>query len=217
MQVKGFKGFNRDFKCRNQQYKVGKTVKHKGDISLCNSGLHFCEDPLDVLAYYAPGESRFAEVSADGVNEEKSQDSKRVGKSLTIEAEISLVHLITTGIKFRLSKYDFNNTPDKATGDSGAASATGDSGAASATGYSGAASATGDSGAASATGSEGCAIALGIEGKAMGAVGAWITVAEWKHDRKTWHRIDVQTVRVDGDTIKAEIFYVLKGGKFTAI
>jgi len=174
-QIKGFKGFDRNLKCRDTQYEIGKTKTFNGTPKLCEKGLHFCEDPLDVLAYYAPCESRFAEVLADGVTDETEDDSKRVSKSLTIEAEISLAKLLTTGISFRLSKHDFANAPDKAVGDNGAASATGDNGAASATGergaasamgYRGAASATGDNGAASATGDSGAASATGDNGAA---------------------------------------------------
>ena len=176
--MKGFKGFNLDWTCspngNKVKYEVGKTFKEP-EADLCKKGFHFCEDPLDVLGYYAPGQSKYAEVEAEEVSDKKDGDSKRVCKSLTISAEIGLSQLLLTGIKFRLAKYDFTNTPDKATGYSGAASATGysgaasatgDSGAALATGYSGAASATGNSGAASATGDSGAASATGYSGAA---------------------------------------------------
>ena len=88
-------------------------------------------------------------------------------------------------------------------------------GAARATGESGAASATGESGAASATGEEGHAAALGPYGKALGAKGCWLTIAEWKKDNDgNWHRSDVKTAKVDGQKIKADTWYQLKGGEF---
>lgn len=185
---KRFKAFDQNLQCRGFQYEVGKTYAHPGNVKLCAAGFHFCEDPLDLFSYYPPAGSRFAEVRAESVSCERKDDSKRVAKSLTVEAEVSLVHLIAAGLKFRLSKHDFSNTPDKATGDSGAASATGE---------------------------EGCACALGIDGRAMGAIGCWLTVAEWTPGKQgDWHRIDVQTVKVDGETIKTETFYKLEGGKF---
>lgn len=81
------------------------------------------------------------------------------------------------------------------------------------------ASATGDQGAASATGDQGAAVALGFQGQAKAAKGGWITVAEWYADKNGWpkERIDVQTVKVDGKNIKAETFYMLKGGKFVEV
>ena len=121
--VPGFKGFNRNLRCRGFQYELGKTYTHDGKVSLCNSGLHFCEDPLDVLAYYPPTE-RFAEVRAEGVTDERDGDSKRAAKTLHIGAELSLNALLQRGIKFRLDKIDFTQAEASSDKGSGAASAT---------------------------------------------------------------------------------------------
>jgi hypothetical protein len=159
--MNGFKGLDKDFKCNGFQYKVGEKYKHDGEARLCNSGFHFCEHPLDVLGYY---NSRFAEVEADGVTEEKDIDTKRVCKAIHIKTEITLSALVGAAIKFVFDRADWSKKENHATGDSGAASATGNRGAASATGYRGAALATGYSGAASATGYSGAASATGYSG-----------------------------------------------------
>ena len=205
--MKGFKGFDKDLKCRDLQYEIGKTTTHDGRVSLCNTGLHFCENPMDVFGYYAPSGSRFASVEADGVAEETDSDSKRVAKSLHIDAELSLSALLGAGVKFILDKVDFKNAKETNTGHSSAATNTGDRSAA---------TNTGNRSAATNTGKEGCAISIGIEGRASGAVGCWLTLAEWKFDEKwsEWHRINVQTVKVDGKKIKADTFYALKARKF---
>jgi hypothetical protein len=114
------------------------------------------------------------------------------------------------------------NTGDQSaatnTGDQSAATNTGYQSAATNTGTRSAATNTGDQSAATNTGEEGCAVSLGIEGKAKGAVGCWLTIAEWKQDKEyNWHRIDVQTKKVDGKKIKADTFYVLKDGKFVEV
>ena len=238
--MKGYKGFDKDFKCNGNgntsfQYKAGETYEHKGDVKLCDSGFHFVEHPLDAFGYYAPGcGSRYAEVEAAEVSDEKSSDTKRVCKRLTIKAELSLHMMIDAAIKFVFERVDWKNAAEKATGDQGAASATGvrgaasatgdqgaasatgDQGAASATGYQGAASATGYQGAASATGVEACAVALGIEGRAKGVKGSWLTIAQWREAQDGWHRTDVKTFCVDGKKIKADTWYKLRGGKLVS-
>ena len=49
--MKVYKATDKDMKCRGFQYELGKTAEVKGDIELCENGLHACEMPLDVLCY----------------------------------------------------------------------------------------------------------------------------------------------------------------------
>ena len=187
--MKVYKATDKDMKCRGFQYELGKTAEADGDIELCKNGLHACEMPLDVLDYYAPGDgSRYFEAELEDVNsEERSDDTKRVGKKLTLSAEIGIPGLVKAQVEYVKAQCDFDNAIEKAnaekenhatgvrgaasaTGESGAASATGESGAASATGLRGAASATGERGAASATGWSGAASATGLRGAASATV-----------------------------------------------
>ena len=212
--MKMYKGFDKDLKCRDFQYEIGKTYEEP-NAELCKKGFHACEHPLDVFSYYAPGNmSRYCEVDLDEVSDKKSdKDSKRCGKKISVKAEIGIAGLVKAAVEYTME----NAIPEKsehATGWQGAASATGEQGAASATGWQGAASATGERGAASATGDESVAAALGIESKAKGALGCWIVLAEWaKNENYNWHRKDVQCFKVDGKTVKPDIWYTLKDGK----
>lgn len=52
--ILAFKGFDKDLKCRDYQYEIGKEFIHDGNIKACKSGLHSCEYPLDVFKYYPP-------------------------------------------------------------------------------------------------------------------------------------------------------------------
>jgi hypothetical protein len=207
MSVKGFKGFDQNFACRGHQFAPHATYTHQGDVRICARGFHFCIEPLDVFGFYDPAHARFAEVEAEDVSDQSDDDSKRVARVLRIGAEIGLSGIISAGVKFILERVDFT----------GAATNTGDSSAATNTGDRSAATNTGDRSAATNTGEEGCAIALGIEGKARGGLGCWLTLAEWAEIDGQWHRIDVQTRKVDGDQIKPDVFYQLRGGKFVAL
>ena len=174
--MKVYKATDKDMKCRGFQYELGKTAEVEGDIELCKRGAHACEMPLDVLFYYAPGDgSRYFEAELEDVSDEnRSDDTKRVGKKLTLSAEIGLPGLIKAQVEYVKAQCDFDNAIKKAnaekkksaTGLRGAASATGEMSAASATGERGAASATGERGAASATGWRGAASATGVMGAA---------------------------------------------------
>ena len=39
--VTGFKGFDKDLKCRDYQYEVGKKFEEEGKIEACSNGFHF--------------------------------------------------------------------------------------------------------------------------------------------------------------------------------
>ena len=114
-----------------------------------------------------------------------------------------------------------------ATGNQGAASATGDRGAASATGYQGAASATGDQGAASATGYQGAAsatgeaciaLSAGIGGKVMGSLGnAIVCVERGDWDGNTYPIKAILSAVVDGEIIKAGVWYTVEDGKWVKV
>ena len=140
----GYKGFDKGLKCRDFQFEVGKEYEHEGKVKLCQSGFHFCENPQGVFGHYSPGNSsRFAIVEADGVSDERGNNSKRVAKKLKIKSEISVFEMCRIAVEVFFENFGFKGKIESAKTNSagycGAASA-GDSGAARA----------GDSGAASA-------------------------------------------------------------------
>ena len=207
--MKAYKGFDKDLKCKDFQYEIGKTYEEP-TAELCEKGFHACEYPLDAFEYYAPGNmSRYCEVDLDDVSDKKSnKDSKRCGKKIAVKAEIGIAGLVKAAVKYTMEKAIPENSKH----------ATGWRGAASATGTQGAASATGTQGAASATGTESVAAALGINSKAKGALGCWIVIAEWESDEKfNWHRKDVQCFKVDGENIKSDTWYKLKNGELVEV
>ncbi|EIB4532334.1 hypothetical protein K8X19_003020 [Salmonella enterica] len=157
-----FKGFNKDLKCRDFQFKIGKTFHHDGKVEACGSGFHACECPFDVLSYYPPAESRYAETISFGViDREEIGDTKIASASITIKAELTLPQFIQRGIEWIWSKIDKSLEQQIMTGDwsaatntgyRSAATNTGDQSAATNTGYRSAATNTGDQSAATNTG-----------------------------------------------------------------
>ena len=223
--VLGVKGFNKDMTCRGFQYEVGKEYTHKGEVKACNSGFHFCENPLDVFGYYNPSEGKFCEVEGSGNISTDTDDSKVACSNLKIGAEISLHNLVDLGVKFVLSKIDTkkkqiiskNKKISTNTGDRSASTNTGYQSASTNTGDRSASTNTGDRSASTVSGKKSVAIAIGYESKAMGSLGCWIVVSDWKQIKGEYHIIDVQCKLVDGKKIKADTFYSLKNGKFIEV
>ena len=228
--MKCYKGFDENLKCRGFQYEVGKEYEEKR-AEICDAGFHACENPMDVFEYYAPADSRYCEVELDA-NEQKSSDSKRVGKKISIKAEIGIAGIIKAGVEYIKDQVNWDNDKESNTGDWSAATNTGDWSAATNTGNRSAATNTGDRSAATNTGNrsaatntgdrsaaivkgkESVAMAIGYDSKAKGSLGCFIVLAEWKKSDGRYHIADVKSAKVDGEKIKPDTFYKLINGEF---
>ena len=223
--MKCFKGFDKDLKCRDFQYEIGKEyTEEKADI--CNCGFHACEFPMDVFGYYPPSDSRYCEVELEENGQKSSDDSKRVGKKISVKAEIGIAGIIKAGVEYIKEQVDWEDDKATNTGDYSAATNTGDRSAATNTGYQSAATNTGYKSAATNTGNysaaivegkESIALATGIKSKAKGKIGCFIVLTEWKEINNEYHIVDIKSAKVDGENIKEDTFYMLKDGKFVEV
>lgn len=113
--MKGYKGFDKDLKCRGKQYEIDKEFKEE-EANICKCGIHFCENPLDVLNYYPLIDencelNRFAEV--ESLDEVFTVDNKKFcTKKLQIVEELDLKGLIKVCFNFLFEKAK-NNKDDK--------------------------------------------------------------------------------------------------------
>ena len=194
--MKCFKGFDKDLKCRDFQYEIGKEYTEE-TADICNCGFHACEFPMDVFGYYPPSDSRYCEVELEENGQKSSDDSKRVGKKISVKAEIGIAGIIKAGVEY--IKEQVNWEDDKATN-------TGDRSAATNTGYQSAATNTGDQSAAIVEGKESIALATGINSKAKGKIGCFIVLTEWKEINNEYHIVDVKSAKVDGENIKEDTY-----------
>jgi hypothetical protein len=236
--IVAYKGFDAKMQCRGYQYKVGKTYEHSGPVEPCESGFHSCENPLDVFAYYPPGDGNvFAEVDISGEIKRHADDTKIASARLHIKAMLSLPDYIGRAMEWLKARCN-PATSSHTDADSSASSATGDSSASSATGYSSASSATGDRSASSATGyssaslaigwhssseikpdAEGkllqaVAIATGYQSKARAPVGSAIVLAERDDNGVILH---IRASKVGENEIKPDVFYTLTNGEFVEV
>ena len=86
--MKGFKGFNKDLKCRDFQYEIGKEYTHEGDIELCKKGFHFCKKIVDVLKYYKITDDNFRLCEVEATGKVIEGDDKCVTDKIKIIREI---------------------------------------------------------------------------------------------------------------------------------
>ena len=161
----GYKGFDKNLRCREQQYEVGQEYEWP-EIKICQKGAHFCESPLDVFGYYPPVDSRYAEVESTGEEERHDEDSKVCTSRLRISNEIRLSGLITAGVKFILDRVNWECKKESNTGDQSAATNTGYQSAATNTGDRSAATNTGTQSAATNTGTQSAATNTGNQSAA---------------------------------------------------
>ena len=212
--IRGFKGFDKDLKCRGFQYEIGKDYEHEGEVKCCERGFHFCENPFDVFRYYSPCDSRYCEVECDGNADKANDDSKVATSHIHISSEIGLNGLIKAGVKFILDKVNYKDTKSTNTGYQSAATNTGDQSAATNTGYYSAATNTGYQSAATVEGKESVALVTGKDSIARGALGCWIVLTErGDFDGVTFPIKEVKAFKVDGANIKENTFYRLVDGK----
>ena len=153
--MKMYKGFDKDLKCRDFRYEIGKTYT-EDKAELCEVGFHACEHPLDCLNYYEPGESRYCEVDLDDVPDERGDDSKRVGKKITVQGEIGIAGLVKAAVNIGIEE-----AKSKTTGNRAHAATTGNCAHAATTGYEAHAATTGNCAHAATTGNEAHAATTG--------------------------------------------------------
>ena len=223
MAIKSYKGFDKNLRCRDFQYKIGGIYEMDGEIKVCNRGFHACESPFDVFDHYTMIDSRFCEVEQDGNISKEDRGTKICSSKIKIKAELKLADMIYLGVewlkeitspeKIKTSIKDNSSGYGAKIGSSGNYAQIGSSGNYAKIGSSG------DGAQIDSTG-EGCVImCAGINSVAKASKGSWITLSEWSYSegKQRYIPICVKTEFVDGEKIKADTYYKLAGGVFKEI
>jgi len=187
--MKGFKGFAHGLVCRGKQY-AENTIFEEPDAEICKSGMHFCENPFDVLDYYdlvnADGSfNDFAEVEA--LDEAKTDDHKKFCTTkLRIGAKLSFSGFVNACVDFMLEKTKGKNDKDKI-GSSGDVAKIGSSGSWAQICSSGEGARIGSSGSWAQICSSGSWAQIGSsgEGARIGSSGSWARIGS----SGSWARI----------------------------
>ena len=223
-EIIAYKGFDKNLKCRDYQYEIGKTFEHDGAVKVCESGFHACEYPLDVFGYYPPSSSRFAIVKMHGETSKDSDDTKIASTKITIETEIKLPEMINRAVDWIKNKINWSddktsNTGYQSaatnTGYQSAATNTGDQSAATNTGNWSAATNTGNWSAAEVSGRGSVAIAIGRNSKSKADNGGAIVCV---YRDSNGDLIHIKASKVCENGIKANTWYTLDAnGEFVEV
>lgn len=212
------------------------------EAALCRKGFRACENPLDTFRCYPPTESRYCTVDIDDNGQRNSDDlcaekikiGAEIGPDGVIKAGAQFIlelckepaddhapgecgdaaasgwtgNAAASGTWSNAAASGLSGNA-AASGWKGNAAASGRKGNAAASGAWGTATVTGRYGGAKALGNDCLAAAWGPESKAMGKAGNWLVLSE----HECGAIVDARLVRVDGEIIKSDTWYVLRNGK----
>ena len=212
--IKSYKGFDKNLKCRDFQYEIGKEYEMDGEIKVCSRGFHSCESPFDVFDHYTMIDSRFCEVEQDGNISKEDRGTKICSSKIKIKAELKLADMINLGVEWlkEITSPKKMKTSIK-DNSSGYGAQIGSSG------YGAQIGSSGNDAQIDSTGEDCVIMCAGINSVAKASKGSWITLSEWSYSDKKQRYIPVcvKTEFVDGEKIKADTYYKLDGGVFKEI
>ena len=202
----GFKAYDPGLVCRGYQYEEGKTYKKNGH-GVCVGGVtHYCVNPFDVLDHYplVREDGKFSEfTTVEAIDEPVTNDGRKFATStIKIGVKLGFAGFVKACIDFVYEKTIKNMPSDKV-----------------GTGYSAQIGSSGDYAKIDISGNDSVGAAIGIGGIIKGAVGNWITLAEWVYDddKQRCAPVCVKSAQIDGEIIKADTWYKLADGEFVEV
>jgi len=227
--MKGYKAFNKDLTCNGFQYKEGEIFK-TDKAEICSTGFHFCENPFDILNYYDLCTSEFHEIEATGEIKGHKNDTKKCTTEIKIGAKLDLKAFVKASINFVFSKTKVksgyysksaqsgNSSQSAQLGNSSQSAQSGNYSKSAQSGDYSKSAQSGNSSQIESTGKHNVMANIGINGKAKGIKGNWITLAEYKQDKKyNYIPVCVKSIKIDGKRIKENVWYELKNKKFAEV
>ena len=204
--IKSYKAFDKNMRCRDFQYEVGKEYEMDGEIKCCERGFHACKYPMEVWDHYDMLSSRFAEVEQSGKIDEEGNSTKVCSSHIKIKAELKLADIIKIGVEWLKDI----TSPAKVKTDIAKNDNGGD--------YAQIGS-SGDSAQIDSTGEDSVIMCAGNNSRAKAKVGSWITLTEWEwnDEKNRYVPACVKTECVDNENIKADTWYRLLKGEFVEV
>lgn len=207
----GFKAYEPGLICKGHKYEEN-TVYKKNGHGVCVPGVtHYCVNPFDVLDYYplVRPDGQFSDfTTVEAIDPPVTDDNKKFATStIKIGVKLGFSGFIQACIDFLFEK-TIKKMPKPEDVDVSDAAQIGSSGKYAQIGSSG------DYACIVVENAHGVAAAVGKRGKIKAPVGTWCTLAEYgKWDGEGYPCICVKLYQVDGEIIKADVFYTLRNGE----
>ena len=229
MGEKSYKGFDPGMVCRGKKY-TENTVFEEPTAEVCERGMHYCNNPFEVLNHYPlindNGEfNEFAEV--EDLAEPKTHDNKKFCTTkLRIGAKLSFAGFVKACVNFAIdrTKFEFpdsnicsgNYAQIGSSGDSAQIGSSGNYAQIGSSGDSARIGSSGDSAQIGSSGEDSVICCAGHDCRAKAKKGSWITLSEWRYDNGKERIVPacVKTEYVDGERIKEDTYYKLENGEF---
>ena len=211
----GFKAYDPGLICKGYQYEEGKTYKKNGH-GVCVGGVtHYCVNPFDVLDHYplVREDGKFSDfTTVEAIDDPVTDDNRKFATStIKIGVKLGFAGFIKACIDFVYEKMIKNMPSDKVD--------TADYAQIGSSGYSAKIGSSGSDAKIDISGNDSVGAAVGIGSVIKGAVGNWITLAEWVYDndKQRYIPVCVKSAQIDGKIIKADTWYKLSGGEFVEV
>ena len=114
--MKGYKGFKKGLICKDKQY-AENMVFSEEEAVICKKGMHFCENPFDVLDHYGFVDgnghmNEFAEV--ESLSDTYTNDNKKYCTTkLKVGAKLSFAGFVKACVDFVIENTQFEVESDK--------------------------------------------------------------------------------------------------------
>ena len=216
----GFKAYEPGLICKGHKYEEN-TVYKKNGHGICVPGVtHYCVNPFDVLDYYplVRPDGQFSDfTTVEAIDPPVTDGNKKFATStIKIGVKLGFSGFIQACIDFLFEKTikKMPKPEDVDVSDGAQIGSSGDDAQIGSSGRYAQIGSSGDDARIVIENAHGVAAAVGKRGKIKAPVGTWCTLAEYgEWDGEGYPCICVKSYQVDGEIIKADVFYTLRNGE----
>ena len=221
--LNGYKAFDPGMICKGKQYQENTDYEEEGG-KICEKGMmHYCVNPFDVLNFYplVNDSGKISDFAAVESLEEpvSGDDGKFATKKLHIGIKLGLAGFVNACIDY-IKKETIVNAPSSTVeSDSAKIGSSGNYAQIGSIGNYAQIGSSGNSAQIESAGKDSVICCAGRDSAVKAKAGSWITLAEWEYSEAKNRYVPkcVKTEYVDGERIKADIWYKLIDGEFAEV